>query len=228
MGVTIKSGCRAGESVQISYSAYQTTATLNDQGIVTTIVDLFDGLGKSVTVTFSDNTRRIVTPKAVDLDRLIKVALIWEAPVELNLHVFEYATAAGTPGNISAMTPSSYAEAKALSVADGRAHGFMSTMDGKAASGTHVQVYTLLRNATQTNGAIAMALDYTTRGDKPSGQYCGNARYGSVEYRFSVLDQNGKPYYGIGTLRALPCGVALPAAERYLQAGLPVLRILGN
>ena len=225
MRLSIASSCHAGQEVRIVYDAAILVRRLAPAGTLELDIDLFAGGRRSVDVVFGDNVRRILPVVSADLDKVSKVAVIWRAPVNLDLHVFEYAAAAGQPGHLWDRAPGSPAAARALSSEDKRGHGFLSSSDPGRGPGDKLEVYTFLHNDGVMTGSIAMALDYESRGEVPNGAMCGSGDLAKVEYRIATLSRTGAVTRANSTLRAADCNVAIPANVRFDSAALPVMRV---
>ncbi len=105
-----------------------------------------------VDVRFGDNTRKTVPVAARDLDKVSKIAVLWRAPVNLDLHVFEYAARHDQAGHLWAKKPSAIATARLASQSEKRGHGFLSAIDDEQSLGDKIEVYTFLHNDEQASG----------------------------------------------------------------------------
>jgi hypothetical protein len=224
MGLRIESACRAGEFMQVRYGGIDLIRKIGDSGVLFIDLDLFAGAGKPVDLVFHDGTRKAVPADAKDLDRVSKVALFWRSPINLDIHAFEYSASYGEAGHrwsrIAADAASTIARAKEGQ----RGQGFVSTSADGTGAGLHMEVYTFVHADNEPAGAVALAIDYETRGDVPAGEVCGPGQLANIAYEFRVLSRDGQTAGGAGTIRSAPCGVPLSQAVRYQQAGLPTLR----
>ena len=89
MTLSIASACHAGQDVRIVYDTAALVRRLSATGALEIVIDLFAGTKRSVDVVFADNARRVIPAVASDMDKVSKVAVIWRAPVNLDLHAFE-------------------------------------------------------------------------------------------------------------------------------------------
>ncbi|MES1179927.1 MAG: hypothetical protein ABUL43_01895, partial [Hyphomicrobium sp.] len=192
------------------------------------VVDMFLGADAETSIAFNDGKRQPARLAPGDLDQVTKVAVVWNAPVNLDLHAFEYAAAAGEPGDVWSGAPRDASSASALVTQDGRGHGFMSsTNDGKGV-GPKAEVFTFLRSRQQKRGAVAMALDYETRGSDPAGDTCGNGQYAQVSIEVIVREAGGAMSRQDGIIPALTCGKPLSTDARYQTGVVPDIRIHNN
>ena len=98
MALRITAACHPNETVQISYAGAEFLRKLNAWGALDFTLDCFAGTSSVVDVRFGDNTRKTIPVVARDLDKVSKIAVLWRAPVNLDLHVFEYAGVTARPG----------------------------------------------------------------------------------------------------------------------------------
>ena len=224
MSIAIDSPCRAGRELQIVYGRFAFSRTLDFEGRGNFVLDLFQGTSEPIAVAFSNEERRSLQPQAKDLDKVSKVAVVWQAPVNLDLHAYEYAATAAEPGHIWAKAASSL-EATVQQVAQRRrGAGFLSTADDGRKEGAKVEVYTFLHHEEQTSGAVTLALDYESRGSIPASESCGNGRNAEVALEVVMLERTGRVQHEAALIPAASCGEALPDRVRYNNTAVPTLR----
>lgn len=225
MRIRVAAGCRPNEAVQISYGGAEMIRRLDAWGALDFPLDCFVGASSSVELRFADGSRKTLPVTANGLDKVSKVAAIWRSPVNLDLHVFEYGAAFEAPGHVWAKAPGSAAAAHMMSEAERRGRGFLSAADGDQTLGDKVEVYTFFHNDQQASGSIALALDYETRGESPSGATCGRGALAEVDFRVVILPRGGQPATQSGLLTRVDCDTRISKEARYNQSALPALRI---
>lgn len=225
MNVRVQAQCLANQTIRINYGGAELIRTLDGSGNLDMTLDCFAGTGIPVEVRFPDGARKSLTATAHELDRITKVAVIWRAPVNLDLHVFEYAARIGQPGHLWAKAASTLAKAREAARKDKRGRGFLSSVDSEESPGDKVEVYTFLHDDEQTSGAIGLTLDYETRGDVPKGETCGSGAYAEIDFHVVVLPRGGPSARHGGVLTSARCETKLTADARFSQSALPSLRI---
>ena len=222
MGVAIDSPCRSREAVRFIYAGIDFIRSLDDAGKLSVAIDCIMGDAFPVDVLFADDSRYSLKVTALDLDRITKVALLWRAPVNLDLHAFEYAARLDQPGHVWAGAPSSPGAALEQTTQTARGHGFMSSLStGQKDGGTQMEVYTFWRHANQKSGVVSLALDYETRSrSPPDTDTCGNGLYSEISYETIVLDRN-KVKRQLASLAPIDCGVQLTGPARYNTRTIP-------
>ncbi|MBX9926891.1 MAG: hypothetical protein K2Y05_11075 [Hyphomicrobiaceae bacterium] len=219
--IEIEAPCRANQSFVIRYGQFVFQRQFDTAGRGTAIVDLFQGKEPSLSLQFADGKRQSVSPEAVDLRGLSKVAVVWQAAVNLDLHAYEYSTLPGTKGHVWVRSPSSADAALAETQSTMRGRGFLSTSDDGRGSGDKVEVYTFWHHDEQQSGVVATALDYESRGDQPAGDVCGSGPQASVAFETILVTPLGRVSRERGTIAAAPCGVQLSGNNRFMEDAVP-------
>lgn len=214
MRIRFTSSCRAGEELKVGYGGTEVVRHVDPSGTFEDIVDCFAGRAGGVEVLFADGKSTTVPVSAKDLDRVTKIALVWQAPVNLDLHIFEYASKPDQKGHVWAKAPSDAAAAQEFVSSDHRGHGFISTTADGSAVRRKVEVYTLLHHNEQQSGLITMAVDFETRGETPSAATCRDGALAEVPFQISVLDRHGQLTNQAGILGAAECGKQLSLSTR--------------
>ena len=218
----IASPCRKGQPVSVSYGGTKTVRKIDANGNAKFDVDLFLGNSQPVALSYLGGHTETVQPAAGDLADVFKIALIWDAPVNLDLHAFENGALAGKSGHLWAGSAGTPNAAKAQLTDNGRGGGFVSLSDDGAHEGSKVEVYTFYRSAEQPTGVVAMSLDYASRGDTPSGEYCGTGAHARVTYETVTWSPKGTTARERGAIASAACGV--PLSSRLIRDAVPDLQ----
>lgn len=222
MRLTIASPCRKAQSLRIIYAGIELLRPLDAAGELTTDLDCIAGDDFPVDVLFEDGSRNSLKVTALDLTRVTKVAVLWRAPINLDLHAFEYAARPGAPGHVWAGAPSSPSAAEAQTTETRRGRGFMSAVSTGEENGTKLEVYTFWRSTEQKNGVVSMALDYESRARQPQDpDTCGNGLYSEVRYETILFDRNASIKRQFGSLSAIDCNIQLSGLARYNNKTIP-------
>ena len=223
MKLTLKSECRSGQDVKLTYGGATFRQRFDANSYLATVVDCFAGTKDPIELEFAGGLRKSVPTVALDLDRVTKVAVVWQAPVDLDLHAFEYAALPGGKGHVWSGAPAAVTVLD--QVPDHRGHGFLSSVDGGQSLGDKLEVYTFFHNDEQSSGAVTLALDYATRGETATEQSCGKGNLAEIPYWVGMLKRGGQYTRENGLIAAAPCGVRISPEVRFGQSVLPVLRI---
>lgn len=222
----LDSPCRKLQIVRIRYAGLEFIRAIDEQGSLEFTLDCVAGDGVPVEFIMADGSqvsKKIVT---FDLDRVTKIAVVWSAPVNLDLHAFEYAALAGTPGHVWQGAPLSNSDAKSLITKDKRGHGFISTKSSGKERGTKLEVYTFWQEPNQKAGVVNMALDYESRaGETQDPETCGTGLYSDLEYETMILDRKRPVKRSFARFASLDCSVKLNGFDRYSHKAVPEITV---
>ena len=222
--IAIDSPCRRAQNVTLRYGSYDFVRRLGPGGQATLVLDLFMGHKGPATLSFADGSNHNLDTGPGDLTATSKVALIWQSPVDLDLHAIEGGGAFGKPGHRWPGAASTVEAAQAEATGNGRGAGFVSSIDDGGHEGTKIEVYTFVHSAEQESGAVSMLIDYVSRGAKPTGEMCGSGALAEIPFTVVVLDHKGQTTTENGIVPAAKCGETLTGNARYLRGALPDLR----
>ena len=222
--VAIRAPAHAGQRVSIAYASMTLVRTLDKAGNLDLVLDLVEGDGEAV-VSFSDGASERIAVRSSDGDKLRKVDILWDSPVDLDLHALEYGGRIGGAGHLWSSAPGSGEAAFAKLAATERSHGFLSTVDDGRGAGAKLEVYTIWLAQAQRSGIISFAIDNVTRGDVPSGDHCGEGSLASVPFTVIRYAPDAAPTRESVMLSPAPCGQPLGAEGRLNRAAIEALRI---
>lgn len=224
--ISIDSPCRAGEPVTLRYGQFSATHHLDAMGHLETILDLFLGLEPGLQIAAADGASAQAELRTHDIESVIKVAILWKAPVDLDLHALEYTTHRGGMGHIWSGQPSDPDTARALSARTAQSHGFLSVLESSGSGANDkVQVYTVWNNKAQQRGKIALLIDYRTRGDTPTLPYCGTGELARLPVTIVRLRFGREQRQDAVLLSAAACDRTLQPNQRFNPYLIDGLRI---
>lgn len=223
MRVVLESGCRAGQDIVWTYGGAEHEARFDALGRAELLVDCFAGATTPVVVRFLDTSSMSLPIAAKDLDAVSKIALLWRAPVDLDLHAYEYAARPGEPGHVWSGAPSSPTEAEEHRNADGRGTGFMSTLARGEGRLDKIEVYTFLHRDGQALGLVTTAVDFASRGSRAAEPYCGTGVSAEVAFRITTFSR-GQVRSEPGLVAAAACDTSIADGTRYGEHALATIQ----
>ncbi|MFV0369420.1 MAG: hypothetical protein ACK5KM_13260 [Hyphomicrobiaceae bacterium] len=212
--IKVVSKCLAGRAVTIAYGTFEFVRQVGADGTMNFLLDLFEA-NVPLALKLDDGTVMNIDTAGVNFAGVSKVAVLWSAPVNLDLHAHEYLAPRDAPGHVWAKAPGSLEESLQAAASGKRARGFISMDDSGEGPGLHAEVYTFLHNPNQRNGAVTLLIDYETRGDVPQPPYCGDGELAQIEARVIRLRPAGGVDKEVVRLGAAPCGERIPEAQRF-------------
>ena len=223
--ISVGSSCRAGELVSISYADATFVDRLDSEGHSKTVLDCFAGDTVPITIAFEDGTSVTRQPVTDDLARYSKVAIVWSSSVDLDLHAFEYAAGQNDAGHIWSGRPLSFAEAEASARNEKRGHGFLSSASTGTSIGMNVEVYTFVHYPHEKSAGVKMGVDFTTRGGRAEGEYCGSGPYSEIHFKAYTLEKGRTARRLDLAFAGVPCGTEISNAVRVNSRLIPELTI---
>jgi hypothetical protein len=222
--ISLRAPCHQGEKVRLRYDLIDLVRRLDNEGALEMVFDCFAGDKPPLAAVFQDGSSVKTSLKTVDLDRVTKIAVSWKAPVNLDLHAFEYAAAPPEPGHVWAGSPSSRWEVEERMRKDGKGHGFLGLHTNGSTEGDQIEVYTFLHSGKQEVGAITISLDYESRArNQQDPDSCGTGLYADLEYRVIMLHPSGRISRSRGQFAAIPCNTPVDEKARYSSKAMPQL-----
>ncbi len=212
--INLKSLCLSGRNVTFTYASHQFVRAVGSNGELQFVLDLFEGAAP-LALKLPDGATTPVDLSGVDFKGVSKVAVLWSTPVNLDLHAQEYLASRGSPGHVWANSPGSLDQSQAAARDGNKARGFIGMSDDGQGEGTHAEVYSFLHNPNQRNGSVTLIIDYETRGDVPSGRYCGDGDLARIEVQVVRLRPGGRVEKETVRFGAVPCGQKVPEATRF-------------
>lgn len=176
--LTIVSPCHAGRAVEIAYSGLRLGIPIGA-----------DGRGALVLPGFQDNAPaqlRFPDETAIDfelpfrnLDRVHRVAVVWDLPVRLELHAQEFGAPEGSAAHVRPDNPRSYENVRRTG------GGYLERFRPVGSAGQNARVYTFIARPGGPRGVITMAIDFVSRQDASKPETCGSGALAAP--RFSVV-----------------------------------------
>ncbi len=218
--VTVNSPCRAGEPVEVEHAGLRFGGTFDLAGNAEIVIPVMDG-NQDAAVILDDGNREPVDLAFNwrEIELTLRVAVTWSAPIDLNLHAFEYAASYGAEGHVWQEQPRGF---RMVRQAGG---GFLSNFPATKADGESVEVYTFWANSRARRGTARIALEHASRGDLPDGAFCDGGALASPSYKVVQAERGKIVSTRRGRFAPARCGQELAADLRYVSGALRDLQI---
>jgi hypothetical protein len=171
-GVTVlgvAAPCQAGTVAELTYSGLKLAVPLDGNGQGSVTVPGFEPISPSI-VTFRDGSDLQFELPFLDVEQVSRVALAWDAPVELGLNALEHGAALNSPGHVRPGAARSLEEARQTG------GGYLSVFWPVAGVGQSVQVYSWHHQSGESPGVVRMMVDFVSRDRDRLASACGNGR----------------------------------------------------
>ncbi len=223
--ISVRSECRKDELVRFTYGGVVYNRRLDANGALDVDIDCFLGLSHAVDIAFKDGSVYEATLVADDIDKVAKIAVVWNQTIDLDLHAFEDGAPFNDPRHLWNSRPGSYAAALQAIASSGRGHGFLSSIADSRGSGSRFEVYTYLYPPQRNTGFVKFSVDYQTRGARPFGASCGDGAAAKPGFQVIYTIRGGQAVREFSEFAAVPCGQSMTDAVRFTTDLLPELNV---
>lgn len=207
--VSIDAPCQAGTVAELAYDGLRFAIALDRAG--TGSVRAF-GLQRAsdAVVRFADRSERHFLLTFDDIERIERVVMVWDAPVDLELHAFEFGARPQDAGHVGPDRPRSFAEVRR------RGGGFMMDYAPVDGLGQSLRVYSYWRGHDGRPGVVRLAVDFAGRDGPETPETCGDGAQAAPD--FTVLRSTGgrieRP--ALRRLAALDCAAVAGLSDRLI------------
>lgn len=218
--ITVNSPCRAGEPMVVQHAGLRFGGAFDVAGNAEIIIPIMD-IKRGAQVSFVDGggVAGDLAFNIREVELTLRVAVSWTAPIDLNLHAFEYASGYGGDGHVWQERPRGF---RLVRQAGG---GFLANFPATSEDGDSVEVYTFWANNRARRGTARIALEHASRGELPDGAFCGTGPLASPSYTVVQAERGEVVSTRRGRFAPARCGEQLTTELRYVSGALRDLEI---
>lgn len=173
--IAVSSPCHAGSVAELSYSGLRFAIPIDGRGNGSLTAPGFEANAPAV-IRFNDGVTTEFDLPFKGMNRIVRVAVIWDQPIALELNALEFGAPVGSPGHVRPDNPRSFAEVRR----DGG--GFLTSYRAAGGIGLNADVYSLWVRRGGDAGVVKMFLDFASRNRDKLPEACGKGRYAAPEY----------------------------------------------
>ncbi len=190
--INISSDCYSNQPITISYSGIEFNRVFDQTGSLEFVLDCFAGDRTPIHFTFNNGKKYTRYPVTDGIDKMSKVAILWESAFDLDIHAFEYSPASNKTTHVWEQKSSSYQDAEDKTSDTLNGHGFISSSSSLSkTSDQKLEVYTYLHSSNQPRRVIKMGLSYKTRlPSQIQNVSCHNSNTNTLNYQTIHLRKN--------------------------------------
>ncbi|MEL6217622.1 MAG: hypothetical protein AAFR79_04025 [Pseudomonadota bacterium] len=206
--VIVKSPCHSGDVITLSYGELDFALQVDGNGVAQLTAPGFEPRSKA-RLSMPDGESLDFDIPFADTGRIIRVALVWDTAVNLELHALANGRGLGSAGHINPANPSSLRKAR-------RGGGFLTTYFGIDGVGQNLQVYTHVPRRGRPE-VVKMLIDFATRRRATSQETCGDGSLAAPAFR--VVRSNRGQLERILTRRlsAIDCSAVRTEGARLIE-----------
>ena len=176
--VIVDSPCHAGTVAELSYDTLRFGIALDATGSGSVAAVGFQQASAAV-MRFADHASMAFEISFADTERMARVALAWEMPLDLDLHAFEFGALARSDGHVRPDQPRSYGDVRR------RGGGYLLEYRPVGGVGQSISVYTYWHRYGGRSGVVRLGLDFASRDGRQRSDTCGAGTL--AEPDFTVL-----------------------------------------
>lgn len=176
--VTVASPCHGATAAELSYSDIRLGVALDRYGNGAIEVMGFERVSRARLV-FNDGQALDFDIPFSGLDRIDRVAIVWDEPIALEIHALEFGARQGSEGHVHPGNPRSFRDVRR------RGGGFVNAYAPVDGVGQSVQVYSYWLRRGGRIGAVDLFIDFTSRRVDRMAETCGQGSFAAP--RLTVL-----------------------------------------
>ncbi|MEO1492123.1 MAG: hypothetical protein AAFV19_08225 [Pseudomonadota bacterium] len=200
--VAVAAPCLGGTVAEIAYDNLRLAVALDVKGEGSITVPGFDAYAPG-TISFANGESLEVELPFRDLQRVSRVAIVWNAPVALELNALEFGAAYGDEAHVSPANPRGFREIRKTG------GGFLTQHTAIDGAGQNVQVYTHLHRQGGNTGAVKLMIDFASRSRDGIAAACGTGEHAAPTFDVLRTYRGGPQRQTRRQLAAMDCSSAV-------------------
>lgn len=216
----VLSPCAAGLVVTVVHAEIEFTRRLDDTGRGDFAIPLMDGGARALIVMPDGGSVEVALEhEPAELAAMYRVALVWTAPVTLDLHAVEFAGELWSDAHVWSGAPKDFEAVKATG------GGFMQSFEAAAEAGQNVDVYSYWTARASQRGVVRIAVDHVSRGETARPPFCDDGALAAPRYQL-IQSARGEIVSRLTRrIARAPCGMDLGLEVRLAGRPTDDLRI---
>jgi hypothetical protein len=217
--VIVDSPCHAGTGAELSYETLRFGIALDATGAGSVAAVGFQQ-ASDATLRFANGDSIAFNIPFADTERLDRVAMVWDLPVVLELHAFEFGAAPGSPGHVRPSNPRGHSEVRR------QGGGYLLEYEPVYGAGQHVDIYTYWHRNGGKAGVVQLKLGVDSGKGAAAAGACGDSALGRPD--FSVLRSIAGRLERPRSFRVAPldCATVAGVPNRYISDAVDDLIVL--
>lgn len=203
--VRVMAPCHVNEVAELSYSGLRFAIPLNAKGEGRVLALGFQP-NEEAEIRFPDNTKLRLDLPFRGIDKIDRIAIVWDMPIAMELHALEFGAEIGDPNHVSPANPRSFRDVRRTG------GGFLREYQTYRGVGQNAQIYTYWHRRGAQSGVVSLRVDYSSRSRERRKEACGSGKYASPDYMVLRSAAGRLDRSTMGRLAALDCA-GVPAAD---------------
>lgn len=218
--IAIQADCYASRTFALLHAGLEFDGRFDASGVAEMEIPVLE-ISPEISVRFDDGAVA-TAPLNFDLrsvEQTHRIAIAWTAPVNLDLHAFEYSAGFGADGHVWEQNPREFRDVRKPG------GGFHSSFPAAAIDGQSIEVYTFWANRRTEPGFMRIVVDHASRGEVANGEFCGQGPLANPGYTVVRAERGAITDRALSGFTPANCGQSIGVDVRYSNNALADLKI---
>ncbi|MEM1300894.1 MAG: hypothetical protein AAGH68_16615, partial [Pseudomonadota bacterium] len=208
--LSVAAPCHAGTVAELSYSGIRFALPLNEKGQGEIMTLGFEANAQAL-LTFADGHKIDFDLPFKGVNRVARVALVWDMPVNLELNALEFGAPTGTDRHVRPDNRRTFRDVRRTG------GGFLHSFRSAGGLGQNTDVYSYYKRAGGAQGVVQMMIDFASRNREQLDGTCGDGALAAPQFLVIRSDSGQVERPILRRLAALDCSeVALETGDKRL------------
>lgn len=210
--VMVDSPCHPGGIAELAYDGLRFAIQLDARGVGRLDVPGFQSASDASLSLDGRGTKSFIIPFR-DVERVDRVAVVWEAPAGLALSALEFGARPGQDGHVGPDRPGSFEAARRAG------GGWLTSYAPAGGRGRHIEVYSFWRRYGGPAGVVRLGLDLAGSAIRGPAE-CSGAPVGGADYKVLRMERGRPGEPRLGRVAAFGCTVLAGGERRLIDAAV--------
>lgn len=173
--LSVVAPCQANTVAELAYSGLRFAVPIDPAGNGTIVTLGFEANAPAL-LRFSDGRTVDFDLPFKGIDRVSRVALIWDLPVTLELNALEFGAVPGSDLHVRPDNPRSFRDVRRTG------GGFLTSYRAAFGVGQNAEIYSFYRKRGAPSGVVRMMIDFASRNRERLAGTCGDGDYAAPQF----------------------------------------------
>jgi hypothetical protein len=173
--IDVEAPCQAGSIARLDYSEMSFGIAINEEGSGQFVALGFEHQSDA-TLSFADGKVTELQIPFIDIEKISRIALVWDAPVDIELNALEFGADFGTASHVSPENPRGFSDVRRSG------GGFLTGKRSIDGVGQNAQIYSHWHRARGQTGAVNLLIDYVSRSRDQLAGTCGDGAHATPQF----------------------------------------------
>ena len=209
--INILSPCHAGTLAELKYSGLKIAVPISEDGSGAVLALGFEA-NSAAQITFAGGDRITFDLPFKGALLVSRIAVVWDPPVDLDLHALEYGGKLGSEDHVFARRPRQFSDVRKSG------GGYLKLYNSYNGVGQSAEIYTFFSRRSPPTGIVRLALDFASLRRSENAPFCGEGRLSDPPFMVLRSDRGQVQRPVIRRLASTPCADVQPVlTEETLQ-----------